>query len=245
MRAGDQERPTETPRKPIGSDNGYSNYLLNPIQSQSGRVFRGCGEDDWREIVARFWSKVKKTESCWLWTGHATGSGVQHGKFALGRVDGKPFNVQAHRFSWYLSYGQIPDDLNACHYCDVPLCVRPEHLFIGTQATNLLDAIQKGRLDHTIPRTRVLSLADRLAIYHMPDRRGVGTALAIHYGVSTACISLIRRGRFIGSPTAEGKQRPSQALRASQHRISGAFKGAGFSLEPAAYRQLKVRGEVR
>lgn len=54
----------------------------------------------------------------------------------------------AHRISWKLHGGTIPNGMLVCHRCDVPACVRPDHLFVGTQSDNLRDAFRKGRLPH-------------------------------------------------------------------------------------------------
>jgi hypothetical protein len=51
----------------------------------------------------------------------------------------------AHRYAWELTYGPIPEGLSVLHRCDVPRCVRPDHLFLGTQADNLADMTAKGR----------------------------------------------------------------------------------------------------
>lgn len=84
----------------------------------------------------RFWSKVKKTRSCWLWTG----AGVRYGGFG---VEGKV--VQTHRYSWELHNGPIPDGLFVLHSCDNVKCVKPAHLFLGTNADNVQDKVNKGR----------------------------------------------------------------------------------------------------
>lgn len=52
----------------------------------------------------------------------------------------------AHRVSWRLAHGEIPDELHVCHHCDNKRCVRPDHLFLGTRSDNLSDAAVKGRL---------------------------------------------------------------------------------------------------
>jgi len=86
-----------------------------------------------------FWTHVDKSGDCWLWTGGQNGKG--YGQFwtrgcRLG---------SAHRFAWLVSRGEIPAGRNVCHRCDIPLCVNPAHLFLGSQRDNLLDAIRKGR----------------------------------------------------------------------------------------------------
>ena len=89
--------------------------------------------------VERFWKHVSKTESCWLWSGAKLKSG--YGAFNRGSA----VVVTAHRFSFEMANGQIPDGICVLHRCDVKTCVRPDHLFLGTKADNIKDMYAKGR----------------------------------------------------------------------------------------------------
>ena len=88
-------------------------------------------------IEKRFWEKVEKHRKCWLWTG-----AIGH---HYGQIQNNGTLCPAHRVSWILKYGEIPKGLQVLHRCDVPLCVRPSHLFLGTQSDNIRDAMKKGR----------------------------------------------------------------------------------------------------
>jgi len=88
-------------------------------------------------VEERFWGKVDKSKECWLWLG-ATTEG--YGQFGIGRK-----NVHAHRFAYEVTYGKIPEGLFILHKCDNPSCVRPDHLFCGTNQENMQDAYDKGR----------------------------------------------------------------------------------------------------
>ena len=99
-----------------------------------------------RDPVQNFWSKVKKDPShptgCWEWT---AGLNRGYGQFPV-RGDK---NYRAHRFAWSIIYGAIPPNKFVLHRCDNRKCVRPNHLFIGTQRDNVQDAIVKGRRSST------------------------------------------------------------------------------------------------
>lgn len=93
-------------------------------------------------LAEHFWSKVQKTPACWLW--QATRRPAGYGTYYINR-----YPALAHRVAWELTYGPIPKGLHVCHSCDNPPCVRPEHLFLGSQTANLRDAHGKGRLVKT------------------------------------------------------------------------------------------------
>lgn len=89
----------------------------------------------------RFWRFVERTESCWLWTG----TKLRAGYGSLSVSNAPPVRALAHRLSWQIHHGEIPDGMHVLHRCDNPSCVRPDHLFLGTHRDNMLDKVSKGR----------------------------------------------------------------------------------------------------
>ena len=92
-------------------------------------------------LADRFWAKVHKTISCWEWTGAPYGGG--YGRISRGGRNGK--DERAHRLSWEMHFGPVPDGLCVLHRCDNRICVRPSHLFLGTIGDNNRDMYAKGR----------------------------------------------------------------------------------------------------
>ena len=94
---------------------------------------------------SRFLVYVEKSEDgCWTWTGKSrSGEGMRYGLFrANGKYQG------AHRVAWQIVHGAIPAGMHVCHHCDNPICVRPDHLFLGTHLDNMRDMVAKGRNRH-------------------------------------------------------------------------------------------------
>lgn len=93
-------------------------------------------------FTKRFWARVDNSGSCWLWTGSITSKGYGHLRF--GGRQGQEH--MAHRLSYMFCVGEPPGELEVCHRCDTPACVRPDHLFLGSHLENMVDAKTKGRI---------------------------------------------------------------------------------------------------
>lgn len=150
---------------------------------------------------APFWSRVVKGDGCWEWTGARSGG---YGTVAVG---GR--TVKAHRVSWEMTFGAIPDGLCVLHRCDNPGCVRPDHLFLGTVDDNNKDRAAKGRsrgvfdssAGHPAKKRRGekhwqarLSDDDVRAIRARRASGALCDDIARDYGVNPATISRIARG---------------------------------------------------
>lgn len=129
---------------------------------------------------------------CWLWTGAVTSTG--RGSF---KIQGK--DKPAHRVSWMLYRGELPDNLDVCHHCDNGQCVNPDHLFVGTAKDNVADMIRKGRrrLDTCLPRGEAhhyTKLTERQVRAILVDRRSQ-QQIANDYGCTQSHIGYIKRGK--------------------------------------------------
>lgn len=110
---------------------------MNEIKRKPGRP-KGSGG---KPLSERFWAMVDKTPTCWNYTGAKTEFGYGY----IGRGGKHGGATVTHRVSWVLHHGEIPSGIQVLHKCDNPKCVRPDHLFLGTQKDNMQDASKKGR----------------------------------------------------------------------------------------------------
>lgn len=138
-----------------------------------------------------FWSKVDKSGDCWIWKTYRK---LEHPKFVF---QGKRW--RASRLAYFWEHGEIPEHLDACHKCDNPLCVRPSHLFLGTDSDNQQDAKRKGR---RAPKYGEFSGAARLTNADVAEirqtykpRNGSSKALAARFGVTVQTIKSVAHRR--------------------------------------------------
>lgn len=129
--------------------------ILFPIK-RSDFTFVTPSAFDWSE---RLWRHTDKAPGqgpkgkCWLWTGDKSDKGYGKLEFCVGgsrtlkpsKSKVRSCVIRAHRLSYLLHHGEIPFGLKVLHKCDMPACIRPSHLFLGTERSNFVDSVRKGR----------------------------------------------------------------------------------------------------
>jgi hypothetical protein len=131
------------------------------------------------------YSAAPNERGCILWGGCRDINGY-------GRLVFRGRCLKAHRAAWELKHGPIQKGLHLCHHCDVPACINPEHLFLGTRADNIADMVAKGRQARgeraggakltTVLATKVLTAA------------GPQHEIAKRFGINQSQVSRIKRG---------------------------------------------------
>ncbi len=156
-----------------------------------------------RPVRDRFYDSFcpEPMTGCWLWSrtvlkggkgyGQIEPDGRHHGSDRKGRM--------AHRVSWQLHHGEIPESMKVLHKCDTPTCVNPSHLFLGTNAENSHDMVRKGRSfkgsrcpSAKLTEAIVREIRSRLARGESP------TVIAGTYGVDSSTVHDIEAGRTWG-----------------------------------------------
>jgi len=146
------------------------------------------------KLEARFWKKVEKTDSCWLWKGSDDGSAEGYGKFWDGGM-----SCRAHRVSYKWYHGDIMPGMVIRHSCDNPRCVRPDHLSQGTRKENMEDMVARGRSTKGRSQpTRKLTTAQAAEIYSSTESI---RALARNYNMYPTSIRAIKNGETYKAAT--------------------------------------------
>ena len=150
-------------------------------------------------LKERLYSKIKVNEytGCWEWQGTLRNG---YGRMIVGsRTDGTRRSESAHRVSYMLNYGGIPDGMDVCHKCDNPCCINPEHLFVGTRKDNIADREAKGRnivpigeehVNAKLSKKKVKEARQKRFLYHTKY-----IDLAKEYGVCKRTIMDAVKGR--------------------------------------------------
>jgi hypothetical protein len=143
-------------------------------------------------LEKRFWKKVKVAgeDECWLWTASVAGRGYGQIKAPKTR-----HQIYAHRYSYELHEGPIPDGVGVLHSCDNPRCVNPKHLFLGTSGDNAADMKSKGRhLYGELNAQSVLTTAQVRRIHDLLESGDSESSVASVAGVSRVTIHRIKHG---------------------------------------------------
>lgn len=153
--------------------------------------------DRLQSVTASFWRQVDRNgpNGCWSWKGailKCNRPWARYGGFGFSS-NGKSVNVRAHRFSWILANGRIPEGLMVLHRCDNTNCVNPSHLFLGTAKDNADDCKAKGRSWFGERNGRAKLTEDNVHyIRSSSERAGV---LGKRFGVHATTIEAARSGK--------------------------------------------------
>jgi hypothetical protein len=145
------------------------------------------------DAIERFHQKYEINESgCWMWTGgtRPNSKGVPYPRHWTDDFK----SIGAHRFSFELVHGEIPQSMYVCHKCDTPLCVNPDHLFLGSHQDNMRDMVAKqrsfvGRGEDKKGRAKLTNQqADQIRKMSMSHSK-----IGAMFGVSATTIGRIKR----------------------------------------------------
>lgn len=150
-----------------------------------------------RPIVERFWPKVDKRgpDECWPWKASLDSGG--YGQISLG---GRERPTHAHRVSYELAFGPIPDGMYICHRCDNRICVNPTHLFAGTPTDNVRDMMSKRRARFCPKGARRRACLTLEQVAAVRDAEGTQAEIAARFGIHQTHVSRIKLGKLKTNP---------------------------------------------
>ena len=168
---------------------------VKPSRAQRPFCSKACWAAAQREVliqdpIDRFWSKIRKLgpDDCWEWQAGKNGTG--YGWFHVTKRPRR--DVLAHRFSYELHFGTIPNGLYVCHKCDNRLCVNPAHFFLGTHEDNVRDMWKKGRgIGFAAAKPRPIKLNEN-AVREIRRATGTCREIGLKFGVAPGTVSLIK-----------------------------------------------------
>lgn len=168
-----------------------TNYKLRSCKKCDKQFQPTARNQPYCSVQCRFWVwvDIRSEAECWPWLGQTDSNG--YGRI---RVGGR--NQKTNRIAYQLAHGDIPAGGHICHTCDNPICVNPDHLWIGTHAENMKDMARKGR------RPRVgskLTEAQAIEIYrdNRPERQ-----IASDFNISHSIVNDIKNRRKWRTTTA-------------------------------------------
>ena len=165
-------------------------------------------------LEQRFWEKVDKRgpDDCWEWQGVKV--------YGYGQIRGDTVMLYAHRVSWELANGPIPEDKCVLHLYDNRSCVNPRHLWIGTKADNTHDMVQKCRSARG-ERNGISKLTEQ-DVHEIRQMLSCGISqrvIAKKYGVDKATISLINTGETWGWLKEKEEKRSRDGIVAEEREM--------------------------
>jgi hypothetical protein len=169
---------------------------IKPISRKyrSGNGLKGVLAFTEYEREWNMWAHVNYSElGCWEWRSRAPITPSNRPKISWGEK-----YLKVARISWMVTRGEIPEGIFVCHGCDNIACVRPDHLFLGTQQDNMMDMVKKGRFKPHLGENNTasrLKSSDVLRIREIHSAGGVYcTQIASQFNVSADTIRSIVRG---------------------------------------------------
>jgi len=166
--------------------------LVKEWQSPHGFSWKNIPQEQMKkQLKICFDERVEKTETCWIWTGSKRPDG--YGVFHAG---GKTNATSAHRLSWKLYHGEIPEGLVLRHMCDNPICVNPDHLKLGTLKDNSTDRILAGNSCPGSKNSKAKLDEEKVKEIKNLIQIGLsGAEIGRRFGVTRTCINAIKNSR--------------------------------------------------
>ena len=146
------------------------------------------------DIAERLWAyvNIRSDEECWHYLGSINAGGY-------GSIVYKDKPYIAHRLSYELTYGEIPEGMLVCHHCDNPPCCNPKHLFLGTQSDNMKDMVSKGRASVQVGVNNTNVKLNEADVYNIHILYSNGymnmSAISRIFKISVSTVQSILRGR--------------------------------------------------